>query len=140
MKIIDRAIFTATILALASGSALAAPALTLSNVNMRAGPSMDQAIVATIPGGSNVEVGTCSEGWCGVRWGRHAGYVNQSYLDLGGPSPAPRASAPPPPQPGPYGPPPPVAYGPPVYGPPPPYYYYGPGWGWYGWGWRYRGW
>jgi len=107
------------VLALSSGAALAAPAVTLTDVNLRAGPGTDSPVVITVPAGSMVDVLGCDAGgWCSVRYGNFAGYMSQAYLGNAGP----------------YGPPPPVAYAPPpvvVY----PGYYWGPrrGWGWRRW-------
>jgi hypothetical protein len=143
--------------ALSAANAVAAPALAVNNVNLRQGPGTDYAVVLTIPGGSNVDVGGCSGQWCQVTFqGRH-GYAIATSFDQGGGTP-PAGYAPPPPPAGYAGPPPdadsdvpiPVApiapppIGPPVYvGPPPPaYYFYGYGrYGpyWHG-GYYYRRW
>jgi len=39
--------------------------------------------VTTIPGGSKVDVRSCDGGWCAVRFGPYAGWVNASHLDFG---------------------------------------------------------
>lgn len=92
-------------LLLFAGAASAAPGLAATDVNVRQGPGMNFPVVTTIPGGSNVDVQSCDAGWCAVRFGPYAGWVNASYLDFGVPR-RPRYFAPPPP-PGLYGPPPP---------------------------------
>jgi uncharacterized protein YgiM (DUF1202 family) len=107
-------------------------ALAIANVNLRAGPGTDAQILATIPGGSNVAVTSCSGEWCAVMWNGQSGYAIARNLDTGGPtgpsSPPPAYAA------GPvYAEPPVVYYGPRYY--PPPYGYYGPG-VYFGWGWR----
>ena len=116
MQLIQRMGISAATFILSGAAAFAAPALTLSDLNMRAGPGTDSPVVITVPGGSNVDVLGCDAGgWCSVRFGRFAGFMNQAYLGMGG-------------GPG-YGPPPPVLYAPPpvvVY----PGYYWGPRWGW----------
>jgi uncharacterized protein YraI len=123
MRLIHRMLTAAGVLAVSSGVAWAAPALVMSDLNMRAGPGTDSPVIVTVPGGSTVDVLGCdASGWCSVRFRRFAGYMNQAYLGgSGGPGP------------GYYGPPPPPV----VYAPPPvavyPGYYWGPRWGW---GWR----
>jgi uncharacterized protein YraI len=71
------------------GSALAAaaPALVLTNLNMRQGPGTNFGIITTIPGGSTVEVTGCTGEWCNVVWGAMGGYAVARNLDLGGPAP-----------------------------------------------------
>ena len=119
MRLIHRILTATGALAVSSGVACAAPALVLSDLHMRAGPGTDSPVIVTVPGGSTVDVLGCDAGgWCSVRFGRFAGYMNQAYLGGGGPGP------------GYYGPPPPPV----VYAPPPvvvyPGYYWGPRWGW----------
>jgi len=57
----------------------------VSGVNMRAGPSNSQAVVATIPRGSRVEVIDCRQ-WCEVIFTGQRGWVYKSFID---PSPGP---------------------------------------------------
>jgi hypothetical protein len=57
----------------------------VSGVNMRAGPSNSQAVVATIPKGSRVEVIDC-RAWCEVIFTGQRGWVYKSFID---PTPAP---------------------------------------------------
>ena len=109
-------------------------ALAIANVNLRAGPSTEAQILATIPGGSNVAFTSCTGEWCAVMWNGQSGYAIARNLDTGGPSGPSR------PPPGyaaaPDYPPPPVGYyGPGYYPPPPVVYGYGPGI-YFGWGWR----
>jgi len=120
-------------LALAATPAFAKPAYVPSTVNLRAAPGTTSEIVGKIPGGSVIEAGECTEGWCAVTWQGKSGFAIQTALDLSGR--VPRRAGPPP------------GYvpddevvveGPPVYyGPPPSYYYgyYGPRYRPY-WGWR----
>ena len=129
--------------------ALAKPAYVASTVNLRAAPGTTSEIVTKIPGGSLVDAGECSEGWCEVTWQEKKGFAIQTSLDTSGRIPQ-RASAARPPAsgrsagpayagPGP-------AYGPDeryvevdepayYYGPPRAYYYGGPYYRPY-WGWR----
>ena len=116
-------------------------AFATANVNLRSGPGTDAEVIATIPGGSRVQIASCDGEWCAVTWNGRSGYAIARNLGA-----APRQARAYRPQPG-YaeGPPgyedgPPVIYGAPrYYGPPavvygPGYYgyggYYGPGYGW----------
>jgi uncharacterized protein YraI len=129
----------------AEGSAVAS-----ATVNLRSGLGTDSEILATIPAGSTVSVGTCDTEWCAVTWNGQNGYAIARNLDLRGSHRAgvylrqPRYRLPR------YAPGPGYYYGPPLaYGPA---YYYGPRvyyrpWGWRrgvyyrpGWGWRRHWW
>ena len=106
----------------------AAPTRVLSNTNLRLGPGTTYGVVATVPGGSIVDVSGCGAGWCTAHWGGRTGYMIATNLALGG-APGPVVGGPA------------VVYdpAPSVYvgGP----YWYGPRWGYYGYGPRYyRGW
>jgi hypothetical protein len=109
----------------ASGAAFAKPAYVPSTVNLRAAPGTTNEIVAKIPGGSLVEAGECTDGWCAVTFQDKVGFAIQTGLDLSGRVPQRRAA-------GPKGPPPGYVDGPDyVEGPayvvgPPPAVYYGP--------------
>ena len=71
MRSIHRILTAAAAFAVSSGVASAAPALMLSDLNMRAGPGIDSPVVITVPGGSTVDVLGCdASGWCSVRFGR----------------------------------------------------------------------
>ncbi len=124
MEFFHRVGISTAALALSSGTALATPAITLTDLNMRAGPGTFAPVVITVPGGSPIDVQGCDDrGWCAVRYGRFAGYMSQTYLGpYGAPPSPPVVYAPPPP---------PVAYH--------PYYYWQPHWG-YGYGRRGYGW
>ena len=115
-------------LLIAGGAAVAAPGLATTDVNVRQGPGTNFPVVTTIRGGSNVDVRSCDSGWCAVRFGPYAGFVNASYLDVGFPR-RPRYYYGPRPSPFLYGPPPPRYWG------PRPYWGYGYGWrrGYWGW-------
>jgi len=126
-------------LALAAAPAMAKPAYVASTVNLRAAPGTTSEIVGKIPGGSLIDAGDCSEGWCAVNWQGKSGFAIQTALDLSGRVPR-AAAAPRGAPPGYVGDEEEVVEGPPVYyGPPPPYYYgyYGPRYHGY-WGWRHR--
>lgn len=96
------------------------PALVVSDLHHRAGPSQNAPSFGVIRGGATIGAGPCSNGWCYSVIGGNPGYVAQQFLDFGGPPPVVYGAPPPPSA---YGPPPP----PPVYGPPPPPAIYGPG-------------
>jgi uncharacterized protein YraI len=130
------------VLALSAMPALAKPAYVASTVNLRAAPGTKSEIVAKIPGGSLIDAGDCSEGWCEITFQDKKGFAIQTALDLSGHVPRQAAARRPA-----YNP----AYGasvaeapddgyvpvdePVYYGPPPPAYYYGtyyrPYWGWH---------
>jgi uncharacterized protein YraI len=111
--------------------AQSAPALVISDLNLRAGPTQNSPSLGIIPGGSTIPAGPCGRGWCQAALGGQIGYVSQQYLDFGGPPPigyVPVPSYAPPPPPPVYAPPPP---------PPPPY---GPPGYYHDWRWSRRGW
>ena len=128
MRYLVRALCLGVALGAASG-AQAKPAYVASTVNLRAAPGTGSEIVAKIPGGSLVDAGGCTEGWCEVSWQDKKGFAIQTALDLSGRVPQRRPAAPRVYEDGPD-----YVEGPPVYyGPPPVYYrpYYRPYWGWH---------
>jgi uncharacterized protein YraI len=75
----------AAALTLASAvSAAAAPAYVPSAVNLRQGSGTGSEIVAKIPAGSLVDVGTCTEGWCEVEWQGKKGFAIETAIDRSG--------------------------------------------------------
>lgn len=76
----------------AATGALAKPAYVASMVNLRAAPGTTSEIVGKIPGGSLIDAGECSEGWCAVTWQDKSGFAIQTALDMSGrvPQRAPR--------------------------------------------------
>jgi uncharacterized protein YraI len=62
--------------------ALAAPAETISDLNMRVGPGTRYPVIITIPRTGAVEVLGCIEAldWCDVAWGSYRGWVSARYL------------------------------------------------------------
>ena len=103
----------------------AKPGFAATTVNMRSGPGTANEIVAKIPGGAQVEINTCTNGWCEVSWGGKSGFAIETALSDR--APVVRRTYPGYAGPPAYGPPP-VYYGPPAYyyGPGPYYYGYGP--------------
>lgn len=132
MKSVIQFVAVGAALMLSAAAANAKPAYVASTVNLRAAPGTSSEIVDKIPGGSLVDAGDCSEGWCAVTWQGKSGFAIQTSLDMSGRVPRQTARAQGPDDgyvrvPGPYadGP---VYYeapGPYYYGPGP--YYYGPG-------------
>lgn len=118
----------------AATGALAKPAYVASTVNLRVAPGTTSEVVGKIPGGSLIDAGECSEGWCAVTWQDKSGFAIQTALDLSGRVPQQRRAARRPV----YVEEPEYVEGPPVYYEPGPVYYgYGP---YYRrpWGWRHR--
>jgi uncharacterized protein YraI len=70
----------------------AKPAYVGSTVNLRAAPGTTSEVLAKIPGGSLVDAGECSEGWCAVTWQDKSGFAIQSALDMSGRVPAQRGA------------------------------------------------
>jgi hypothetical protein len=79
------AALSATIVALSSGWAAAAPAVVLEYLNLRVGPGYGFGIIAVIPGGWVVDAGACGDGWCQVNAGGMIGYVDATYLGIAQP-------------------------------------------------------
>jgi uncharacterized protein YraI len=101
----------ALLLALSADWVSAAPALVHSNTNLRQGPGTNFGVIATVPGGSVVQISGCAAEWCTAHWRGRVGYMIASNLDLR-PGPVRRPVVV-------YSEPPPVVFG-------PPYIYYGP--------------
>jgi hypothetical protein len=132
-------------LALSAEFAAASPARVASKVNLRLGPGTNYGVLASISGGSIVDVTNCAAEWCTVNWAGRVGYVIARNLGSGGPGPV---GGPYPPPPAVVGPPPTVVAEPPYVGPGygpywgPGYSYWGPGFGFRGsrWGYGWRRW
>jgi hypothetical protein len=74
MRLIHRIGISVSALVASSVAAFAAPALVLSDLNMRAGPGTNSPLVITVPGGSTVGVLGCdASGWCSVHYGCFGG-------------------------------------------------------------------
>jgi uncharacterized protein YraI len=145
---LSRAAALATILLpLLVSPVLAKPTAVVAEVNLRDTPATSGKILALIPKGTQVEIATCTNGWCQVSFNGQQGYAISKNLGIAQPRrvvrrPIPQVYADGAPvyDPGPVyvGPPPYAYYG--YYGP---YYrpYWGPRWGWGwrgGWGFRHR--
>ncbi|WP_346915694.1 SH3 domain-containing protein [uncultured Roseibium sp.] len=70
--------------ALAPASAEAAGAVTVSNLNMRAGPGTVYPVVRVLPANASVALYGCNAGttWCDVGFGRDRGWVSANYLQV----------------------------------------------------------
>jgi uncharacterized protein YraI len=86
MNTLKCSLLSASILALSTGWAAAAPAVVLDWLNLRAGPGYDNYIISIIPAGWIIEAGGCSYGWCAVNVNGIPGYVDANYLAV--PTPA----------------------------------------------------
>jgi hypothetical protein len=69
-------------LALSTGWAVAAPAVVLDYLNLRAGPGYDNYIIEVIPAGWIINAGGCADGWCQVNVNGILGYVDSDYLGV----------------------------------------------------------
>jgi hypothetical protein len=69
-----------------------APGLVQTTVNLREGPGTYAAILGKIPGGSSVEVTTCTGEWCHVSFQAKSGYVIATSLSNGVGSNSPAGS------------------------------------------------
>ncbi|PRD44474.1 ligand-binding protein SH3 [Phyllobacterium phragmitis] len=61
--------------------ALAEDAFTTAALNVRTGPGVGYARVATLPPGAEVDMGVCRGGWCRVSTGRVSGWASARYLN-----------------------------------------------------------
>ena len=88
-----RDILIAACFALAfAAPALAAPALTVTPAIMHRGPSVRSHIVQEIPANAQIDLQSCTGGWCYASWRDLFGYVPADAV-AGGPPPL--AAAPP---------------------------------------------
>ncbi len=76
---------------LVSGECYAIVASEASTLNLRSGPSTNDAVIAEIPRGTQIIVTSRGSEWCAVRWGSLTGYVMTEYLTFhtDGPTAAP---------------------------------------------------
>ena len=73
---------SASIVALSTGWAAAAPAVVLDYLNLRVGPGYEYGIIEVIPAGWTINAGACVDGWCQVNVNGIAGYVDANYLGV----------------------------------------------------------
>lgn len=84
MRVVKSLVLGAGIAALTAGLAAAAPALSETDLNVRAGPGTEYEVIGVIPAGSRVEVAGCTGSWCQVNFRGGRGFASASYLQLGG--------------------------------------------------------
>jgi uncharacterized protein YraI len=65
---------------LCSAPADAALTHTTANLNLRGGPSTHYEVKSVIPAGARIDIHSCGDIWCYVRWAGHIGYVHSGYL------------------------------------------------------------
>lgn len=67
-----------------SGAAAATPAVALSNVNLRAGPSVSFPVVTVVPAGAAIVTHGCLAGysWCDVGFAGVRGWIAASYIQV----------------------------------------------------------
>jgi hypothetical protein len=106
---------------------LADPAMTGAPVTMRAAPSGKARIVQHIPAGAQIDLSSCTHGWCYASWRNLFGYIPAEVVVAGPPATLPGNQLPPPvvnAQPN---------ITPPAWGWSGPYVGFGGGYGWRGW-------
>jgi uncharacterized protein YraI len=72
--------FAVCAMLLFSGAAFAYPALVTNDLNLRAGPSTANRVIATMPQGSIVDVIDCRGSWCQVEWRGRVGWASRNFL------------------------------------------------------------
>jgi uncharacterized protein YraI len=85
MHPIKCSMLSASVLALSTGWAAAAPAVVLDYLNLRYGPGYEYYIIEVIPAGWVIDAGACFEGWCQVSVNGVPGYVDANYLGVPAP-------------------------------------------------------
>ncbi|MEE1609812.1 SH3 domain-containing protein [Microvirga sp. CF3016] len=68
---------------IATSPALAAPGVTTTSVNLRAGPGTSHPTIRTLPAGTAVDMGDCEDSgsWCAVTVDGQSGFVSGRYLE-----------------------------------------------------------
>src|SRR4029077_18809063 len=77
-----RVLAAVVVLAMSTGSALAAMGKTTTDVALRRAPTAQAELILNLSKGTLVNVGRCSRGWCGVTWNKYRGYVRESELQF----------------------------------------------------------
>lgn len=77
---LQTALLAALGLAVLSPPAVAEKAWTDAKVNMRAGPGTSHSVVKVLPYDTEIDVESCSGGWCRVRYGSRYGYISEDYI------------------------------------------------------------
>ncbi len=81
MKTIGKALAVSA-LVVTAGAAQAATVVTLTELNMRAGPGTGYHRVATLPQGAQLHLGDCTDDlhWCKVYWRGREGWASSHFL------------------------------------------------------------
>ncbi len=74
----------AAALGLTATAALARPAVSEADLNVRSGPGTEYGVVGVIQRGESVDAGPCSGSWCQVNFDGGSGWASASYLSFGG--------------------------------------------------------
>lgn len=69
-------------LLLGAGTALAAPAVSRSDLNVRSGPGTEHSVVGVIQAGETVDVMGRNGSWCQVEFDGGSGFASCSYLQM----------------------------------------------------------
>jgi uncharacterized protein YraI len=77
------AVLVGALLAGSCASAVARPAFTTFNANLRSGPGVGSAIVDIVPDQAPIEVRSCSGSWCLVDWEGAEGYLSSTLIAYG---------------------------------------------------------
>jgi len=67
-------------LMMSTGLALADAAMVQTQLNVRAGPGLEFAVIGVLPAGASVDVSRCSGSWCMVAWTGGQGFASSSRL------------------------------------------------------------
>ncbi len=71
------------LLLLSNDSVFARMAQLETKLNMRESPGPQSRVIAVLPAGANVSVGTCDAEWCQVSYGGRRGFASKMYLGNG---------------------------------------------------------
>jgi uncharacterized protein YraI len=63
-----------------SGAAFAYPAVVTNDLNLRAGPSTAERVIATMPQGTTVDIIECRGSWCELEWRGRVGFASRNFL------------------------------------------------------------
>jgi uncharacterized protein YraI len=84
------ALFAVALVCATVEAAQAYPAAARASVNMRTGPATTYRVAMVVPRGAQVDVRSCTTGWCRIAYRNRLGYVSRAYLAV-------RPAPPPPP-------------------------------------------
>jgi Bacterial SH3 domain len=83
MTLMSKLMTGAGLLALSTGYAAAAPAVTANDTNLRAGPSTRSSVIASLPAGATVDLMGCQGIWCRVRVAGTVGWATRASIGGG---------------------------------------------------------